>query len=142
MNHPGFDGDFDLTRVAWSRGFGIRRRSLVVVLVLVFVGCEHVQGAVASSGVVPDLDAVVDGGGKLEASLPSFAVQELHLPPGAHARLLTAVNPILLQPVVDRRLAHAERLGDLRDPRAGARQVDDLLARLDPDTCWALTPPR
>ena len=31
-----------------------------VVIRLVFDWCEHIQGAVASSGVVPDLDVVVD----------------------------------------------------------------------------------
>jgi hypothetical protein len=36
---------------------------LLLVLVLVFGWCEHVQGAMTSAGVVPDLDVVVDRGG-------------------------------------------------------------------------------
>jgi hypothetical protein len=36
----------------------------------------------ASSGVVPDLDVVVDCAGELDTSLPSFAVQQLDLHPG------------------------------------------------------------
>jgi predicted phage terminase large subunit-like protein len=42
------------------------------VLVLVFDRREHVQCAVASSGVVPDLDVVVHRRGGLDAGLPSF----------------------------------------------------------------------
>jgi hypothetical protein len=41
-----------------------------------------------------------------------------------------SADPLLLQPVVDRRFGHPERLGDLSDSRAGPRQVDDLPARL------------
>src|SRR5690349_25027989 len=48
---------------------------LLLVLVLVFAGCEHVQGAVTSLGVVPDLDVVMDRGGELDACLPSSAVE-------------------------------------------------------------------
>jgi hypothetical protein len=46
-----------------------------VVIRLVFDWCEHIQGAVASSGVVPDLDVVVDRGGEFDAGLPALAVQ-------------------------------------------------------------------
>lgn len=49
------------------------------VLVLVLGGCEHVQDAVASSGVVPALDVVVDRCGELDASSPPVAVQQLDL---------------------------------------------------------------
>src|SRR5271163_2622357 len=54
----------------------------LLVLVLVFAGCEHVQGAVASSCVVPDLDVVVDRARELDAGLPSFSVQQLDLHAG------------------------------------------------------------
>jgi hypothetical protein len=54
----------------------------VLVLVLVFAGCEHVQGTVAPFGVVPDLDVVVDRTGGFDACLPPSAVQELDLHPG------------------------------------------------------------
>ena len=55
---------------------------LLLVLVLVFAGCEHVQGAVASLGVVPDLDVVVDRAGEFDACLPSSAVEQLDLHAG------------------------------------------------------------
>jgi hypothetical protein len=45
------------------------------VLVFVFGGCEHVQGAVASAGVVPGFDVVMDRGGKFDACLPLSAVE-------------------------------------------------------------------
>ena len=38
-------------------------------MVFVFGGCEHAEGAVASSGVVEPVDVVADGGGKLERLL-------------------------------------------------------------------------
>src|SRR2546430_4100008 len=78
------------------------------------------------------VDLARDGQFGLELADTSLRGRELHLPLGAEPRLLAAVDPLLPQPVVDRRLAHAERLGELRDPRAGARQVDHLLAHL----CW------
>ena len=52
------------------------------MLVLVFGGCEHVQGAVASACVVPDLDVVVGCARELDPSLPSFAVEQLDLHAG------------------------------------------------------------
>lgn len=55
---------------------------LLLVLVLVFGRGEHVQGAVAPSAVVPDLDVVVDRAGELDTGLPSFAVQQLDLHSG------------------------------------------------------------
>lgn len=52
------------------------------MLVLVFGGCEHVQGAVAPFGVVPDLYVVMDCAGKFEACLSLSAVQKLDLHAG------------------------------------------------------------
>jgi len=72
----------------------------------------------------------------LKLADPSLCCRELHLPLGAQARLLPAVDPILLEPVIDRRLTHAEGFGKLRDPCAGARQLDELLARLDRIPAW------
>jgi hypothetical protein len=47
----------------------------VEVVFLVFGGGEHVKGGVAASGVVEELDVVVDRGGQLDAGLPGFAVE-------------------------------------------------------------------
>src|ERR1700733_14874387 len=42
---------------------------------------SNVQGAVALSGVVPDLNVVVDCAGELDTSLPALAVKRLGLHP-------------------------------------------------------------
>ena len=65
---------------------------MLLVLVLVFAGCEHVQGAVASTGVVPDLDVVMDRTGEFDPCLPSSAVEELDL----HATCLRTSTGYLL----------------------------------------------
>jgi hypothetical protein len=45
------------------------------VLVFVLGRGEHIQGAVSSSGVVEQLDVIVDGGGQFDAGLSSLAVE-------------------------------------------------------------------
>jgi hypothetical protein len=62
----------------WSVDFLL----LLVVSILVFEWREHAQGAVPSTGVVPDLDVVVDRSCELDPCLPSFAVQQLNLHAG------------------------------------------------------------
>lgn len=46
---------------------------------LVFVWREHPEGAVTASGVVKQLDVVVDRGRELDAGLPAGAIEELNL---------------------------------------------------------------
>jgi hypothetical protein len=62
------------------------------VSVLVFGRGEHVQGAVASSGAVPDLDVVVDCAGELDPSLSSFAVDQLDLRAGPERPTIALSN--------------------------------------------------
>ena len=47
-----------------------------VVVVFVFGGCEHAEGAVAAAGVVESVDVVADRGGELDAGLPASAVEQ------------------------------------------------------------------
>ena len=74
-------------------------RAASLVFFLVFDRCEHVQGAVASPGVVPDLDVVVDGGGELDASLPSLAVEQLHLHAAQNASTIALSNGAPTAPI-------------------------------------------
>lgn len=67
----------------------------------------------------------------LELADPPLRGCELHLPLSAQPRRLTAVDALLLQPAIDHGLAHPERLGQLRDPRAHSRELHDLLTHLD-----------
>jgi hypothetical protein len=51
----------------------------LVASILVLSRREHVQCAVPSAGVVPDLDVVVDRSRQLDPCPPAFAVQQLDL---------------------------------------------------------------
>lgn len=83
-----------------------------MVLVLVFGWCEHVQGAVAPSRVMPDFDVVVDCAREFDPGLPALAVEQLdlHAPPegldyrivvgsadGSHRRRKTSVSDLLAE---------------------------------------------
>src|SRR5579875_1371912 len=66
---------------------------------------------------------------------------ELHLSLGVEPRRLAAVDALLLAPVVDGGLPHAECIGQLRDRGARSGQVDDLPADLGGIAVWHRIPP-
>jgi hypothetical protein len=81
-NYPGFSDSLICPRFC---GVGVLESGCLGggVEGFVFGRGAHAEGAVASAGVVPVLDVVVDGGRELDAGLPAATVEQLdlHAPP-------------------------------------------------------------
>jgi len=81
-------------------------------------------------GAAPSVDLPRDRQLRLELTDPPLRRNELHRLVCAQAGDLTSVDAILLDPHIDRRFAHPERHGELRNTRSGAREFDDLTTDL------------
>src|SRR4029450_9905439 len=77
----------------------------------------------------------------LELPYPAPRRRQLKLLAGRRALSLAAIDPVLLEPVVDRRLRHLKGRRELPDLRAGARQLDHLATDLRAVMTWHLGSP-